>query len=197
MINQPITVFDFETSGLNAGTDRVIEMAAIRCFKGEIVSEFSTLVKFDGELSPKITEITGIKQSDLEDALDEKTAFQILNRFMKGSILVAHNATFDFGFLHQALMRFAGRSFNNDFLDTLAIARSRYSYPHTLTDMCEKLEVELTGAHRALNDVVGCFEVLKKMHEGSPVDAFLNKLSYKRKYGKPKWVPEKAILIAH
>lgn len=197
MINQHITVLDFETSGLDAGVDRVIEMAAVRFYKGEIITEFNTLVKFDGELSPKITEVTGIKQSDLEFALDEITAFRILNRIIGSSIIVAHNATFDLGFLHQALMRFAGRTFNNDFIDTLAIARSRYSYPHTLTEMSDRLGVELNGAHRALNDVIACYEVLKKMHEKEPVDNFLNKLTYKAKYGKPKWVPEKATLIAH
>jgi DNA polymerase-3 subunit epsilon/DNA polymerase-3 subunit alpha (Gram-positive type) len=171
-------------------------MAAVRCFNREIVSEFSTLVKFDGELSSKITEITGIKKSDLKDAIDEKTAFQILNRFIGNSIIVAHNAGFDMGFLHYSLMRLAGRSFENDFIDTLTIARARYQYPHTLTEMCCKLEIELNGAHRALNDVIGCFEVLKKMHLIEPVDEFVNKLGYKAKYGKPKWSPNKAVLIS-
>jgi DNA polymerase-3 subunit epsilon len=195
MINKAITVLDFETTGLDCENDRVIEMAAVRCFNGQIVSEFSTLVKFDGELSPKITEITGIQKSDLEDALDEDTAFRVLNRFIGNSIIVAHNAGFDMGFLHHSLMRLAGRSFENDFIDTLTIARSRFSYPHTLTEMCNKLDIELNGAHRALNDVIGCFEVLKKMHELKAADDFINKLGYKAKYGKPKWVPNKAVLL--
>jgi DNA polymerase-3 subunit epsilon len=195
VINKSITVLDFETTGLDSEKDRVIEMAAVRCFDGQIVSEFSTLVKFDGELAPKITEITGIQKSDLEDALDEGTAFRVLNRFIGNSIIVAHNAGFDMGFLHHSFMRLAGRSFENDFIDTLTIARARYPYPHTLTEMCSKLEIELTGAHRALNDVIGCFEVLKKMHESESVDRFLNTLGYKAKYGKPKWHPNKAILL--
>jgi DNA polymerase-3 subunit epsilon len=195
VINKSITVLDFETTGLDCEKDRVIEMAAVRCFNGQIVSEFSTLVKFDGDLAPKITEITGIQKSDLEDALDEETAFRVLNRFIGNSIIVAHNAGFDMGFLHHSLMRLAGRSFENDFIDTLTIARTRYPYPHTLTEMCSKLEIELNGAHRALNDVIGCFEVLKKMHELKPMDDFLNRLGYKAKYGKPKWTPNQAILI--
>lgn len=195
VINKSLTIFDFETSGLDPEKDSIIEMAAIRCFNGKIVSEYSTLVKFDGILSPKITEITGIEQTDLTDALDIGQAIRVLYRFIGNSTLVAHNAGFDMGFLHHSLMRLAGRSFQNDFIDTLTIARDRYPYPHKLTDMCERLSIELTGAHRALNDVIGCFDVLKAMHHDKPVDNYINKLGYKAKYGKPKWIPEKAILM--
>jgi DNA polymerase III subunit epsilon len=51
-----ITILDFETSGLDPARDRVIEMAAIRCYGGEIVSQFNTFIRFDGVLPPKITE---------------------------------------------------------------------------------------------------------------------------------------------
>jgi DNA polymerase III subunit epsilon len=196
MIEKALTIFDFETTGLDPANDRVIEMAAVRIFKGEIVSEFSTLVRFDGELSPKITEITGIKKEDLEYGLDEETAFRVLNRFIGDSIIVAHNAGFDMAFLHHALMRLAGRTFANNFICTLTIARERFPYPHKLTDMCERLDIELLGAHRALNDVYGCFDLLKKMHAGNPVDEYINQLGYKAKYGKPSWMPEKAVLLA-
>lgn len=193
MMNQSLTVIDFETTGLNPKKDRVIEMAAVRIFGGEVVSEFSTLVKFDGMLSPKITEITGIKKDDLKDALDEETAFRILNRFIGKNTLVAHNAAFDLGFLHHSFMRIAGRSFENPFICTLTIARNRFPYPHTLSEMCNRFEIELNGAHRALNDVYGCFEILKKMNEMEKIDDFINKLGYKEKYGEPGWVPNQAV----
>lgn len=196
MINKSITIIDFETTGLDAEKDRVIEMAAVRCFNGKIVGEFSTLVKFKGQLEPKITEITGIEKADLEDAMDEETAFRMLNRFIGDNIIVAHNAGFDMYFLHEALMRFAGRTFTNDFIDTLTISRDRYPYPHKLTDLSEKMGIELNGAHRALNDVIGCFEVLKHMHAADPVDEYINSLGYKARYGLPKWVPDNAELKA-
>ncbi|WP_391573712.1 PolC-type DNA polymerase III [Cohnella sp.] len=190
-----ITVLDFETSGLDPARDRVIEMAAIRCYGGEIVSQFQTLVRFEGALAPKITEITGLTSADLVHGMDEETAFRILNRIIGDSIIVAHNALFDLGFLHHALMRFAKRSFNNDFLDTLTIARERHTYPHNLKEMCDRYGIVLEGAHRSLNDIIACWKLLEKMNEEKSVEPSLNTLGYMTKYGVPKWSPLQANLV--
>lgn len=151
-----ITVLDFETSGLDPTRDQVIEMAAIRCYNGEIVSQFNTLIRFDDALAPKVTELTGVTSADLANGMDEDTAFRILNRVIGDSIIVAHNAMFDLGFLHHTLLRLANRSFSNSFLDTLTISRDRHLYPHHLKKMCERYDIELEGAHRSLNDVYAC-----------------------------------------
>lgn len=189
------TIFDFETTGLDPEKDRVIEMAAVKVCDGHIVSEFSTLVN-NGPVVPKITEITGITNEELEYGMPERMAFQILNRFMGvDNILVAHNAAFDLAFLHHSLMRNAGRTFQNSFYDTLTISRDRHYYPHKLTDMCNRYEIKLEGAHRALNDVYGCWELLKKMHEEERVDQWMNKLGYMSKYGAPKWTPKYAVIF--
>ncbi|WP_110933780.1 3'-5' exonuclease [Paenibacillus bouchesdurhonensis] len=190
-----ITVFDFETTGLDPVEERVIEMAAIRVVDGEIVTGFHTLVQPGKQLTSKITEITGITDEMLVDAMDESLAFRILRNIMGDSLLVAHNAAFDLQFLHHALNRLAGRTFTNPFIDTLTISRDRHFYPHKLTDMCGKYGIELEGAHRALNDVLGCWELLKAMHDDEPVDAYLNRLGYLSKYGPPVWVPEHASIF--
>ncbi|TVX96488.1 3'-5' exonuclease [Cohnella terricola] len=190
-----ITVLDFETSGLDPARDRVIEMAAIRCYGGEIVSQFQTLIRFDGPLSPKITEITGITSADLVNGMDEDTAFRVLNRVIGDSIIVAHNAMFDLSFLHHTLLRLANRSFKNSFLDTLTIARARHTYPHNLKDMCDRYFIALEGAHRSLNDVYACWKLLEKMNEEQSVEPDLNVLGYMKKYGMPKWRPEQASLV--
>ncbi|MFF2887043.1 PolC-type DNA polymerase III [Paenibacillus sp. NPDC057967] len=191
------TVFDFETSGLDPKNDRVIEMAAIRVVNGEIASEFSTLVQYDGKLAPKITELTGITDDMTAYGMDEDTAFRILNRMIVGDqVLVAHNAQFDLSFLHHSLMRIAGRSFRNDFIDTLTISRERHVYPHTLKDMCDRYAIPLVGGHRALNDVIACWELFRTLDEEQPVHDYLNTLGYMRKYGPPKWSPPNAKLNA-
>jgi DNA polymerase-3 subunit epsilon len=187
-------VFDFETTGLDPEKDRVIEMAAIRVCDGQIVSEFSTLVN-NGPISAKITEITHITNEDLVHGMDERTAFSILNRFIGNNVLVAHNAAFDLAFLHFSMMRNAGRTFDNQFYDTLTISRDRHFYPHKLTDMCQRYGIELEGAHRALNDVYGCWDLLKMFHGENRIDGWINKLGYLSKYGAPKWSPEYAVLI--
>ncbi|WP_256975505.1 PolC-type DNA polymerase III [Paenibacillus sp. MY03] len=189
------TVFDFETSGLDPKNDRVIEMAAIRVVNGVVAGEFSTLVQYDGKLSPKITELTGITDDMTACGMDEDTAFRILNRMLGDHILIAHNAQFDLSFLHHSLMRIAGRSFRNDFIDTLTISRARHVYPHTLKDMCDRYGIPLIGGHRALNDVIACWELFRTMHEEQPAMDSLNVLGYMRKYGPPKWSPPNAKLV--
>jgi len=188
------TVIDFETSGLDPRKDRVIEMAAIRCVNGEIASEFSTLVQYDGKLSPKITELTGITDEMTAGGMDEDTAFRILNRMLGSNIIIAHNASFDLGFLHHSLLRIAGLSFRNDFIDTLTISRQRHLYPHTLKDMSDRYGIKLEGGHRALNDVIACWELFCKLDAEMSTAGDVNKLGYLKKYGPPAWSPPNAMI---
>jgi DNA polymerase III subunit epsilon len=197
MIAEKIVVFDFETTGLNAQTDQAIEVAAIQVTRGKVTAEFSTLIHFSSELQPKITEITGLTAADLVDAMDELSAFKILRKLMgSDSLIVAHNAAFDLQFLHYGMMRLMGRTFENPFIDTMTISRDRTTYPHKLVDMCEKYGIQLEGAHRALNDVHGCWELLKSLHEQESVKRYVNRLGYLRKYGPPPWAPRYAVLEA-
>ncbi|HZG76157.1 MAG TPA: 3'-5' exonuclease [Paenibacillus sp.] len=196
MLLDNLTVIDFETSGLRPDADRVIEISAIRCYRGEVVSSFTTLVQFPGALSPKITELTGITGEQLAGGMDEGTAFRILNRMIGDNLIVAHNASFDLSFLHHTLVRLAGRSFRNSFLDTLTVCRQRHVYPHTLKDMCAKYGISLDNHHRAQADVIATFELLKKLNEEQSVEAEINKLGFIRKYGPPKWVPQHASIEA-
>ncbi|AZN43378.1 3'-5' exonuclease [Paenibacillus albus] len=191
MLND-ITVFDFETSGLDPVNNRIIEMAAIRAIDGKIVSGFHTLIEFEGTLDPKITELTGINDFMLRGAMNEALAFKILRNLMGDSLLVAHNAAFDLQFLHHGLQRLAGKTFTNSFLDTLTISRERHTYPHKLTDMCDRYGIVLEGAHRALNDVEGCWQLLKAMHSEKLVDDWVNRLGYLSKFGPPAWAPKHA-----
>lgn len=192
MLND-ICIFDFETSGLNARGEQVIEMAALRVINGEIVTEFDTLVSLQGrELAPKITEITGITPAMLERAMPEEIAFKILRNIMGNSLLVAHNAAFDLQFLHWAMQRIGNKTFDNHFIDTMTISRARYTYPHTLGDMCRRLNIDLTGAHRALNDVRATHDLLLALHLEESVEPWINRLGYLSKYKAPEWVPAHA-----
>lgn len=188
------TIFDFETTGLDPEKDGVIEMAAIRVCGGKVVSEFSTLVR-NGPVSEKITEITGITNDELVYGFTEMAAFKYLSHMIGDSVIVAHNAAFDLAFLHYGLKKY-NRTFTNQFIDTLTISRDRHYFPHKLTDMCGRYGIALEGAHRALNDVYGCWHLLQKLHEEESVENWINKLGYLKKYGAPKWTPDYAELMA-
>lgn len=193
MLND-ICIFDFETTGLHPSTERVVEMAAIRIRDGVEIASFTTLVKQDRPIHPKAQEVHGIDASQLVNAMDEDLAFKILRNIMGDSVLVAHNYIFDSGFLHDAMQRIGGKTFHNSFLDTLTIARDRFTYPHKLEELCPRLGIELTGAHRAMNDVRGTAALLQRMHDQKPVNEWLNVLSYLPRFGRPKWSPENSIL---
>lgn len=195
-----LVVFDFETSGLDHVHDRPIEVAAIKVFDGVIVDEFTSLIKQPFSLSSKITEITGITDEMLRSGLDEIDVFRRLDLMMNDLdvVLVGHNIIFDLGFLSQAFKRYSFSEFiSNDFFCTMTIARERHSFPHTLFSTAERYGVELKGAHRAINDVKATYEILKKMNDQESIEKYKNHLSYKKKYGKPKWYPDHSIFIAH
>lgn len=190
-----LTVIDFETSGLDPAKERVIEMAAIRVVNGVQVTSFSALIRFDGELPAKITEITGLTGDMLSGGMEENRAFRMLRAIMEDSTLVAHNAAFDLQFLHHTMQRLIGETFSNPFIDTMTIARDRHPFPHRLEPMCDRYGIKLEGAHRALNDVEATYKLLMAMDREKPVDEWINRLGYLRKYGPPKWAPDHAELF--
>lgn len=193
-----ITVFDFETTGTNHHLNQVIEVAAIRYINLQPVSTLHTLVHCPEPLPAKITELTGITTEMVKNApITERTALAQLRNLAGDSTLVAHNALFDLGFLHFGCMRLGAKiALSNPFLCTMTVARSRYSFPHKLGDLCTRLGLDTTGTHRALKDVQLCFELLVAMHRETSCMGLINHLGYLPKYGRPEWSPSYATLIA-
>lgn len=189
MLNN-VVVFDVETTGLSCKSCRVIELAAVKVREGIVVDEFNKLVKIEGELPEIITKITGITKDDLDlNGIEEKQVFTEFKNFIGDSLLVAHNAAFDLGFLHHGLERNGLETFKNDFIDTLTISRERHYFPHKLENMCDRYGIVLNNAHRALADVLATFELLVKFHDEDPIDKLKNTIGYLSKYGVPEFFP--------
>lgn len=186
-----VIVFDVETTGLSCVRDRIVELAALKIKDGQIVDEFVKLVKIDRELPEFITNLTGITQSELdENGENEKEVFTAFRSFIEDdSLLVAHNAAFDLGFLHHGLLRNDLPAYRNSIIDTLTISRERFTYPHKLEDMCNRLGIELTNAHRALADVQATYELLMALRAHGDVTHYVNQIGYLTKYGEPEWAP--------
>jgi DNA polymerase-3 subunit epsilon len=189
-----LTIWDFETSGLDPVEERVIEMAALKIQKGVIVGSFNCFVKHDKPLSQKITELTGIVDDDLKDGFDEADAFKMLYKMLENSIIVAHNAQFDLQFLHHGMQRVSEgrRKLDYHFIDTLTIARDRVVFPHKLTDLTTRFDIEMDTAHRALADVYGCYRILQKFDKDESIEPWINRLGYTKKYGPAAWYPDHA-----
>ncbi len=158
-------VIDFETTGLNAVEDEIVEIGAVKIDSMKIVDEFSTLVKPVKNISKKSIEITGISQEMLDGA---PTLDQVLPNFLTflGSLpIVAHNADFDYRFLREAT-RSLGIETNIPYIDTLQLSKALLSIPsYGLEKVVKALELEDFNHHRALDDAQITAKVFIKLCE--------------------------------
>lgn len=158
-------VFDTETTGLNAREHTLIEIAAVKVRKGEIIDRFSTLIDPGVPISPKIEELTGIRNDMVKGQPRLEEAMERFSTFVQDAVLVAHNAEFDMGFLQAAARRTGLPPWRQPVLDTLALARVLYPRErnHRLKTLAQKFGVELVNHHRALADAEATAKVFLYM----------------------------------
>ena len=159
-------VFDIETTGLNKKYEKITEIAVCKVKDGKIVDEFTTFVNPEKHIPDEVQNLTHITDDMVNDSPTIEEVLPQFIEFTKDSILVAHNASFDIGFISH----FAAEQklvFNPYVIDTLTIARENYTSVenHKLGTLAEFLGVELEGAHRAINDTRATAKVFIKMIE--------------------------------
>lgn len=159
-----VVVFDFETTGLDANSCKIIEIGAVKIQKGSIIETFQTLIN-PGQPIPE--EITGITHIDDSMVADAPTIDQVLPDFYKftyGSVLSAYNIDFDYQFLANN-----GKNlrllFNNEQIDTLRLARAKVPSlsNYKLGTVVKALNITLVNAHRALADAYATAKVFIKL----------------------------------
>ncbi|CAM3075018.1 PolC-type DNA polymerase III [Filibacter tadaridae] len=147
-------VFDVETTGLSAVYDTIIELAAVRLKDGEIVERFERFANPHHPLSSTTTQLTGITDDMVKDAPDVSQVVEDFREFIGDSILIAHNAKFDMGFLYESSKKAGLPAVAYPTIDTLELAR--FLYPemgnHRLNTLTKKFGIELTQHHRAIYD---------------------------------------------
>ncbi len=116
-------VLDIETTGLSQHRDEIIELSALLVRDDEIVEEFNRLVKPEGEISPFISNLTGITQEMVANAPSISEAILEFDDFCAGKIILGHNITFDISFIDYNLQKHHGLAFSNDYIDSLRVAR--------------------------------------------------------------------------
>ena len=165
-IDSPVIVLDFETTGLNTATDRIIEIGAVKLVGGQVVDSYGELIDPGMLLPPRITEITHITDQMLRGQPTIAQAMPKLLAFMGGCPIAAHNAKFDCAILDSELKRL-GMTYDVPHLDTLTLARKLYPSlkSHRLGNVCKHLGVSLKDAHRAVNDAAATAQCLARMIE--------------------------------
>lgn len=156
---------DLETTGLHPKKDRIIEIGAIRVEQGEITEEFSTFVNPGRKLEERITEITGIRDEDLEGAPELDEVFPKLLGFLGDLPLLGHRILFDYSFLKKAAVD-RKVNFEKYGVDTLRIARKYLpELPHrNLEYLCKYYEIP-HHAHRALEDAKATDRLFRQLGE--------------------------------
>ena len=168
LLEQTYVVFDIETTGLSATNDSIIEIGAVKIKNQTIVDRYQTFVNPEVELSEFIKDLTSISDEDLVDARLIDEVMPEFIEFIEDSILVAHNAGFDMGFIIEKAFNL-GFEINNAYIDTLNFARYFYSDKlkrFNLAALSKFFKVTLNNHHRADQDAEATGEVwIKMLHE--------------------------------
>ncbi|MGT2667333.1 PolC-type DNA polymerase III [Streptococcus rifensis] len=144
-------VFDVETTGLSAVYNDLIQIAASKMHKGNVIEEFDEFINPGHPLSAFTTDLTGITDEHVKNARPLKTVLKAFHDFCEGSILVAHNASFDVGFMDVNYKRHGLAEISQPVIDTLEMARNLYpEYKrHGLAPLTKRFGVALEHHHMA------------------------------------------------
>ena len=159
-------VFDIETTGFSPVTNRIIEIGAVKVENGQITDRFSAFVNPQVPIPFEIEKLTGISDSMVIDA---DTIEVILPRFLEfvgDAALVAHNASFDVGFIKENAKR-QNIPFELTYVDTVGIARTLLTgqAKYTLDAVAKTLKISLENHHRAVDDAECTAEIFLKFIE--------------------------------
>ena len=180
-LNKNVAVLDFETTGFSPIASEPTEIAVILLDgkTGEEMGSFDALLKIEGSIPEKVTELTGITKDMLDKyGMDKLLVKEYLQQMLNDAIIVAHNVQFDFAFLKEHF-----EIEPKYFYDTLVISRQMYpsERSHTLGNICSRANINLTGAHRAINDTRATVELLKlQLVKEGVLKRFINTIDTKQ-----------------
>lgn len=162
-------VFDVETTGLSAVYNSIIELAAVKIHDGEIIDRFESFANPHHRLSATTINLTGITDDMVQTAPEIEEVLRNFSEWTGDAVLVAHNASFDMGFLNVGYKKIGYDKAKNPVIDTLELGR--FLYPemknHRLNTLAKKFDIELTQHHRAIYDAEATGYLLLKMLKDS------------------------------
>jgi DNA polymerase-3 subunit epsilon len=170
---------DLETTGGSVTFDRIIEVGILQVRDNKLERTFQTFLNPVRALPPEITNLTGINPADLEKAPSFFDVKDEILSYFEDTVLVAHNARFDYGFLKQEYLRF-GEKFAPKQLCTVKL--SRILYPefrhHNLDSIIERFKFEIENRHRAFSDAKVLWEFYQKIQTAFPIEKVTQVISH-------------------
>lgn len=180
-------VVDLETTGLNPKLDKIIEIGAVKVKNGKVDSIYETFVNPAIKIPYRITQVTGIDDSMVENAPYIEDVIGEFAEYVEELTLVGHNLIFDFSFLKNNAVNY-NISFEKMGIDTLKVARKYLKglESKTLSNLCAHYKISDENHHRAVNDAMATkelYEILSSEFEGD--DVWTYRLEYKAKRQTP------------
>ncbi len=181
-------VFDLETTGLSTRHDYIIEFGAVIMHKGMVGEHKDFFLKPPIPIPQNISELTHIQDSDVASARTFKEAYKEILDFIGDRVLVAHNASFDYGFLNEELKRIGEKPLTNPVIDTLDFSRSlfknrrSYSLGHIARQYGVAYDEEV--AHRADYDaevLASVFNLMLKDAEKNNIKSLIELSDFQSK----------------
>jgi len=161
-------VVDLETTGGSNEYNSITEIGAVKYRGGEEIGRFTTLVNPQCAIPPFITVLTGITDTMVCNAPAIEEVLDSLLEFIGDSVLVAHNARFDIGFINASLVRDGREKLTNRVLDTVGLARRLVGGEVEnckLSTLAASLGFANQPSHRAINDVLATGDLLHLLIE--------------------------------
>ncbi len=146
-------VFDLETTGLDPKSSEIIEIGALKYINDELVDEFSVLIKPKDDIPSEITNITGIDDEMVKDALSIKEILPQFIDFIGNLTLIAHNSSFDLSFIEENILKLDLPMIDNKNIDTVVLARKYIpkAYNCKLETLKKYFKLDY-GSHRSVDD---------------------------------------------
>lgn len=159
-------VFDFETTGMKPGVNKIIEIGAVKVINGEISGIFSTLINPEQFIPYYIENITHITNDMVANKETINTVLPKFVSFIGDFPLIAHNAKFDMSFLLSSAKK-QNITINNPVLDTLYLSRkyNKECQKHNLAYLTNYFNIQLDNAHRAYFDALATNQVYKYIQQ--------------------------------
>ena len=163
-IDSEYVVFDIETTGLSPTNNRIIEIGAVRIKDGRIQDTFSEFVNPEVPIPYTITKLTSITDAMVQNAPTIEVILPKFLEYIGDASVVAHNATFDTGFIRENAKRL-GLVFDSTIVDTMTLAHILLPElgKYTLDRLCKQFGVVNEHHHRACDEAAATAEIFVKM----------------------------------
>ncbi len=161
------TAFDFETTGLYPATDRIVEFGAVRFCGPAIIASFERLANPGIPITPDAAAVSGIADADVATEPPVELVLPEFVSFLGDTVLLAHNAPFDLGFLRAAVESLGHGKVENPVVDTQALAIKAFPRrkSYGLQNLAAELRLPASRAHRALDDAMLCMRLFLRCVE--------------------------------